>query len=195
MPGRPTSLLSIFFRSVRKVTLPTSPLTAKTVTSSQRHNTALDLSFLQSAFCLLSLIHCSKQLPGRNISLVTLSDLSKASDDVNYEISLRKLSMLGIDSFCFHRYLHSSTQSVRRGKYVSKTHDVGYGVPQGSVLGPILFSIFGNDLSQRIPDSLATQYADDTKLIDTGEITSIYDLVHKGEGAPYQAEGYFHLNG
>lgn len=103
--------------------------------------------------------------------------------------------MLGIDSFCFHRYLHSSTQSVRRGKYVSQTHDVGYGFPQGSVLGQILFSIFGNALSQRIPDSLATQYADDTKLIDTGEITSIYDLVHKGEGAPHQAEGYFHLNG
>lgn len=101
--------------------------------------------------------------------------------------------MLGTDSFCFQ--LHSSTQSVRRGKHVSKTHDVGDGVPQGSVLGPILFSIFGNDLSQRIPDSLATQYADDTKLIHTGEITSIYDLVHKGEGAPYQAEGYFHLNG
>ncbi len=62
------------------------------------------------------------------------------------------------------------------------------------MLGTILFSIFVNDLSQHTPDCLVIQYADDTQLIHTRNISYIHDLVHRGEVSLSQARRYFHVN-
>ena len=192
---RPISLLPIISKVLEKVIAAqlASHLENNHLLSNTQHGFRPKLS-TESALLTLSNT-LLETIDRKNISLVTLCDLSKAFDSVNHEILLRKLRMLRIDSFWFHSYLHNRTQSVRIGKHVSNKLDVAYGVPQGSVLGPILFSIFVNDLSQHIPDCLVIQYADDTQLIHTGEITSIYDLVHRGEVALSQAKGYFHLNG
>ncbi len=124
-----------------------------------------------------------------------MCDLSKTFDSVSHDILLNKLTMLRIDTFWFRSYLHNGTQSVKIGKHVCKQFDVTYGVPQGSVLGPILFSIFVNDLSQHIPDCLVIQYADDTQFIHTGNISNIHDLVHGGEATLFEDKRYFHVNG
>ncbi len=191
----PISLLPIISKVLEKVIAAqlTSHLENNHLLSKTQHGFRPKLS-TESALLTLS-NSLFETIDKKSISLVTLCDLSKAFDSVNHKILLTKLTMLQIDSFWFYSYLHNRTQSVRIGKSVSKKLDVTFGVPQGSVLGPILFSIFVNDLAQHIPDCLVIQYADDTQLIHTGTITNIHDLVHRGEVALSQAKRYFNSNG
>ncbi len=73
--------------------------------------------------------------------------------------------------------------------------EVSYGVPQGSVLGSILFLIFVKDLSQCISDCFIIQYADDTQFIHTGSIDRLQDLIQRGEDTMSRAQHYFNSNG
>ncbi len=136
-----------------------------------------------------------KNIDNGNISLVNLCDLSKAFHNINHQTLLNRLRELRIDTFWFRDYIRDRTQSVRIGKHVSDKLDVSYGVPQGSVLAPILFLMHVNDLSQYAPDCLVIQYADDTEFIHTGHTKRIQDLIHRGEETLLKAKRYFQLNG
>ncbi len=73
---------------------------------------------------------------------------------------------------------------------------VTYGVPQGWVLGPILFNIYVNDLSYSFSDDCKIiQYADDTQFVHTGDINNIEDLIRNGEGDIAKVKLYFNMNG
>ena len=105
-----------------------------------------------------------------NVSLLTLLDLSAAFDTIDHDILLDRLhSLYGISGIAldwFKSYLSDRSQYVTVNECVSETSPVSFGVPQGSVLGPVLFILYTKPLSSLITSfSVCNQsFADDTQL-------------------------------
>ena len=94
-------------------------------------------------------------------------DFAKAFDSVSHNKLLKKMCEIGFGSIllnCCKAFLSKRTQRVVIGDDISRWKKVTSGVPQGSVLGSLLFVIFINDLSSRIVKD-SKLYADDTKVI------------------------------
>ena len=94
-------------------------------------------------------------------------DLSKAFDTLDYYVLLDKLSSFGFNRSAlqwFTSYLTNRTQSVCVNGVVSDSQTIMFGVPQGSVLGPLLFIMYINDLPHVIRFCNIELYADDTLL-------------------------------
>ena len=103
---------------------------------------------------------------GRANAVIFL-DLKKAFDTVNHDIIIQKLHCYGItgDELKFLRsYLSNRKQCCSVNGRVSDNEDIACGVPQGSILGPLLFIIYMNDLPNFVKDSNISMYADDTGL-------------------------------
>lgn len=107
---------------------------------------------------------------GHYVGMV-LIDLQKAFDTVNHSILLNKLKAMGLNEMSinwFTSYLSDRSQLVEiSGKYSSST-TISCGVPQGSILGPLLFLIYVNDMSAVVENKLLL-YADDSAILVSGK--------------------------
>ena len=100
---------------------------------------------------------------------IIYTDFSKAFDKLDHNLITHKLSAFGLsDSLVnfFKCYLSNRTQYVVSSGFKSVEYLVTSGVPQGSILGPLLFNIFLNDIVEVI-DVNCLIYADDLKIFTT----------------------------
>jgi hypothetical protein len=86
-----------------------------------------------------------------------------------------------IDTFWFENYLSGRTQSVKINNITSESKNVKFGVPQGSILGPLLFIIYINDIIKVLTNCIVVLYADDIQLLHTGKFKHIDDIINLTE--------------
>ena len=106
---------------------------------------------------------------------MVLLDLQKAFDTVNHNIMLQKLEAIGLHKSAivwFKSYLCERQQSVEINETISKPMTVRCGVPQDSILGPLLVLIYINDISTAVRCKLLL-YADDSDLLVSGKNTQL----------------------
>lgn len=122
-----------------------------------------------------------QKLDENKVAILTLLDFSKAFDSVDHNLLIYKLKS------CFHfadktqtllrSYLQGRTQTVCTDSGYSEFTHLECGVPQGSILGPILFLLFINDLPQVLPHRQSHIYADDFQFYRFSCLDSIDECI------------------
>ena len=118
-----------------------------------------------------SLIHTTdvvlEAIDKKKTTAVVLLDMSKAFDSIHHNILLDKLRDVGVSIPAlrwFNSYLTNRNQMVRINSTISDVLPLVSGVPQGSIMGPLLFTIYVNDLSTVSRNCSTECYVDDTKV-------------------------------
>ena len=148
--------------------------------------------FRRGRSCLSQLIeHHQKILDGLeeecSLDIVYL-DFSKAFDKVDHKILLKKLLNIGVSGKLLRwlsNFLVGRKQAVRVEGCISGYAYVGSGVPQGSVLGPLLFLIHVSDMDSHLKVSTASSFADDTRVMMRVRSSEDHDNFQRDLGEIY----------
>ena len=125
-----------------------------------------------------------------------LMDLSKAYDCIDHNLLIAKLQAYGLSIKSLHfinSYLKGRYQRVKLGSTFSEWLEIVFGVPQGSILGPILFNIFLNDLFLFIEETEICNFADDNTLFACD--TSIQNVLRRLKRDVDRVKDWFKKNG
>lgn len=119
----------------------------------------------------------ARNIDNSKVTYLVLLDYSKAFDVINTELLMAKLNYYGCDTNAlnwFNNYLNGRKQQVKIDGTVSNQLPITHGVPQGSILGPLLFSIFTADLPTILTAGCSIHmYADDTQLYMCSSTSSV----------------------
>ena len=138
--------------------------------------------------CLLAMIEkWKKAVDNGNVFGALLTDLSKAFDCLPHDLIIAKLNSYGFNLTALnliHNYLTKRKQRTKINQSYSSWEDILFGVPQGSILGPILFNIFLSGLFLIVNDVDIANYADDNTIYKEHEniddlTTSLQDAAAK----------------
>ena len=113
------------------------------------------------------------------INGVLFLDLKKAFDTVDHKSLLAKLELYGIQGVAlnfFKSYLTNRSQLCTVQRTNSQLKKIRCGVPQGSNLGPLLFSLYTNDLPNCLEQTEASMFADETNISSIGNSPALHDL-------------------
>lgn len=163
---RPISKLCVFAKILEKIVYRQVYSALKQSFGEQQHG------FLRGRSTTTNLIICSDFLSEfmsqRSQVDVIYTDYSKCFDRIDHDILSRKLLSMGIRGNLyrwFTSYVENRCQTVVLNGYSSRAISIPSGVPQGSLLGPLLFNIFINDVTSCFKHSKIILYADDMKVM------------------------------
>ena len=109
-------------------------------------------------------------IDGGKVTGLLFVNISKAFDSINHKVLLGKLEHMGLSRRAlrwFTSYLTDRRQSVWINGETSETHQIALGVPQGSILGPLLFNMYINSLPKAVEKSRLIMYTDNDILFLT----------------------------
>ena len=168
---RPVSLLSVFSKILERL------MYDRVIGFIDKHNILhkCQFGFRKKYGTSLALIHLvdklCQALNEKKVTLGVFIDLKKAFDTVDHTILLRKLHSYGIRGIAydwFRNYLNERKQFVYFNGTKSKETLISCGVPQGSILGPLLFLLYVNDLPNAT-NLFVLMFADDTNFFLSGQ--------------------------
>ena len=151
--------------------------------------------------CLLSMIESwRKALDKCNLAGALLTDLSKAFDCLNHELLVAKLNAYGFDhgSLSYiYSYLSDRKHRTKINNSLSSWADIFTGIPQGSIIGPLLFNIYINDIFFFIDERKLANYADDNTLfVNSPELNTLLSKLENDTSilVDWLNNNYFKLN-
>jgi len=164
---RPISVLPVFSKILEKI------MYNRLISFMEKNKYLTDNQYgfranYSTSMALIELIdRITEEMDDKKFSLGIFIDLSKAFDTVNHKILLEKLHLYGIRGNAFDwfsNYLSNRHQFVQLSNTKSTTLPINCGVPQGSILGPLLFIIYINDITNVSKLAIPIMFADDTNL-------------------------------